>query len=111
MNYIFIFIAFAIGLIILLVRSIKIEKANRLSGEKRQKESLEAEGRKELRAEETILEQREVRKHHAEAEEMDRKAKVERDLREAELRRNIKDRKDHEAEEKKLKIEENKENE
>ena len=97
MNLIFIFIVLAIGLIIWQARNIKIAKANRLSEEKKQKGFLEAEERRELRAEESILEQKEVRKHQAEAEETDRKAKAERDLREAELRRKIKDRKDHEA--------------
>ena len=66
----------------------------------------EAEERKELRAEERILEQREARKHQTEVEDTDRKAKVERDLREVELRRKIKDRKDHEAGEEKRKIQE-----
>jgi len=75
----------------------KIAKANRLSEEKRQKESLEVEERKELRVEGRIIEQREARKHQTEVQETDRKTKVERDLREAELRRKIKDRKDHEA--------------
>lgn len=111
MNFIFIFIALAIGLIIWQTRHIKRAKASRLSGEKEQKESLEAEERKELRAEEGILEEGEARKHRAEVEETDRKTKVERDLGELELRRKIKDRKDHEAEEEKRKIEENKENE
>jgi hypothetical protein len=75
----------------------RIAKARRLSEEKKQKEDLEGEERKGLRAEEGILEQRDARKHQTEVEETDRKAKVERDLREAELRRKIKDRKDHEA--------------
>ena len=97
MNFIFIFIVLAIGLIIWQTRNMRIAKASRLSEEKKQKESLEAEERKELRAEEGILEQREAKKHQTEVEETDRKAKVERDLREVELRRKIKDRKDHEA--------------
>jgi len=75
----------------------KRTKTSRLSEEKKQKESLEEGERKELRAEEGILEQREAKKHQTEVEETDRKAKVERDLREVELRRKIKDRKDHEA--------------
>ncbi len=97
MNFIFIFIVFAIGLIIWQTRNMKIAKANRLSEEKKQKESLEVEERKELRAEERIIEQREARKHQTEVQETDRKAKVGRDLREVELRRKIKDKKDHEA--------------
>ncbi len=97
MNFIFIFIVFAIGLIIWQTRNMKIAKANRLSEEKKQKESLEVEERKELRVEERIIEQREARKHQTEVQETDRKAKVGRDLREVELRRKIKDKKDHEA--------------
>ena len=97
MKFIFLFIAFTTGLVIWQVRKMKIAKANRLSVGKKQKASLEAEERKELRVEKGILEQKEARKNQAEDEDAERKAKVERDLREAELRRKIKDRKDHEA--------------
>ncbi|MCX5701807.1 MAG: hypothetical protein NTW64_02355 [Candidatus Omnitrophica bacterium] len=111
MNIIFLSIALVIGIIIWQKWSMKIAKANRLSEEKKQQESLEAEGRKELRAEERILEQGEARKHQIEAEASDLKAKEERDAREEELRRKIKDRKEHEAEEEKRKIEETEKNE
>ncbi len=104
MNFILIVIMLAIGLIIWQRWNMKIVKANRLSEEKKQKEFLEVEKRKGLRAEERILEQRELRKHQTEVEEADRKAKLEKDIKEAELRRKIKDSKDHEAGEEKPKI-------
>jgi len=109
MNFMFIFIVLAIGVIIWQVRNIKTAKADRLSEEKKQKESLGAQERKELLAKERIIEQKEDSKNQAETEEMDRKVKIERDLREVELRRKIQDRKGHEAEEEKRKIEDNKE--
>jgi len=106
MKLIFIFIVLAIGIIIWQIRNIRMGKASRLSKEKEQKDSLEEEQRKGLRAKENILEQRDARKQRVEDEETDRKAKIERDLREAGLRRKIQDRKDHESEAEKRKIDE-----
>ncbi|MDP2960450.1 MAG: hypothetical protein Q8N71_03410, partial [candidate division Zixibacteria bacterium] len=87
----------------------KAAKANLLSGEKQQRDSLEADEKKELRLKKRIVDQEEVMKNQPELEEADRQAKIERDLKEAELRRKIKERKEHEAGEEKPKIEENKE--
>ncbi len=109
MNLILIIIALAVGLIIWLAHIIKTAKANCLSEEKKERQTLEAEKKEEIRAEEGVIEQKEVRKQKAEVEERDLKTKVERDIREAELRQKIKDRKEHEAEEEKRKIEEDKE--
>ncbi len=110
MKFILIISALVIGLIIWQWQKMKAAKTDYLSKEKKQKEFHKAEERRELRAEERIIEQRESIKHQADVEEADRQTKVERDIREAELRHKIQDRKDQEAVEEKRKIEENKEN-
>ena len=99
MNYLIILVVLTIALIMWQVHSAKKAKANRLTDEKKQKEFHEIEERKELREEKRIFEQIEARKHQKVLEETGNQTRIGRDIREAELRRQIKDRKDREAEE------------
>ena len=99
MNFIIILAVLAVVLIMWQVHSGKVAKADRLSDEKRQKEMTEKEKRNKLLAEERMFEQRETRKRQKEVEDIGQQTRIERDAKEAELRRKIKERKDREAEE------------
>jgi septin family protein len=99
MNFIIILAVLAVVLIMWQVHSGKVAKADRLSDERKQKEIIEMEKRNKLLAEERMFEQRETRKRQKEVEDMGQQTRIERDAKEAELRRKIKERKDREAEE------------